>query len=306
MQMPHPGYSRTAPSAAPIAAPPVAAVAFAPAPAEAGERYPTQSQSWSRSPVTVVESSEVEGGADCWQLVPCLGRTGRPLLVEPAWTMPSLDSVGLPASVEVRVEPIAAAGEPRVTEMAERDALEVSVHLTAAAIPALVDYFAVGYDRAALQDRMLTLLGAEPSIWVTVQEFFFGWIRDRANTFPGTDDNDVCHGPARQFYNETLYNGGSDRSTEASALLLHDHYCLVGDDIAPRFGDYLYNPGAHSARFILTDPATHRDVVFSAQSGGFSAYRFWWADEDMSGQPFAHQPMTDYRHKLVDTWRRCR
>ena len=173
MQMPHPGYSRTAPSAAPIAAPPVAAVAFAPAPAEAGERYPTQSQSWSRSPVTVVESSEVEGGADCWQLVPCLGRTGRPLLVEPAWTMPSLDSVGLPASVEVRVEPIAAAGEPRVTEMAERDALEVSVHLTAAAIPALVDYFAVGYDRAALQDRMLTLLGAEPSIWVTVQEFFF-------------------------------------------------------------------------------------------------------------------------------------
>ncbi len=223
-----------------------------------------------------------------------------------AGATPSLESVGLPASVEVRVQPIEVAGEPQVPEMAERDALEVSVNLTAASIPALVDYFAVGYDRAALQDRLVTLLGAKSSNWVSVQEFFVGWIRDRANTFPGADDNDVCHGPARQFYNDTLYNGGSDRSTEASALLLKEHYCLVGDDIAPRFGDYLYNPGAHSARFILTDPATHRDVVFSVQSGGFSAYRFWWADEDMSGKPFAHEPMTDYRQKRVDTWRRCR
>jgi hypothetical protein len=89
-------------------------------------------------------------------------------------------------------------------------------------------------------------------------------------------------------------------------LLLHDHYCLVDDDVAPRFGDYLYNPTAHSARYVLMDPATGRDVVFSIQSGGFSAYRFWWADEDMSGKPFAHEPRIDYRQKLVDVWRRCR
>jgi hypothetical protein len=141
---------------------------------------------------------------------------------------------------------------------------------------------------------------------VQVQEFMFGWIRERANTFPQVEDNDVCHGPARLFYSDILYNGGYDRSTEAVAVLLTDHYCLVADDAAPRFGDYLYNPGAHSARYILKDPATGRDVIFSVQSGGLSAYRFYWADEDMSGQPFAHQPLPDYRAALVDTWRRCR
>jgi hypothetical protein len=65
------------------------------------------------------------------------------------------------------------------------------------------------------------------------------------------------------------------------------------------------NPGAHSARYILRDPATGRDVIFSVQSGGSSSYRFYWADEDMSGKPFDHQPMSNYRQALVDTWRRC-
>jgi hypothetical protein len=218
----------------------------------------------------------------------------------------SADPVALSPSVETRVEPIQVAGQPMVPELAERDALAVSVKLSADSIPALVDYFAVGYDRAALQTRMRTLLGAEPSRWVQVQEFMFGWIRERANTFPQGDDNDVCHGPARLFYSDILYNDGYDRSTEHVAVLLTDHYCPVADDSPPRFGDYLYNPGAHSARYILKDPATGRDVIFSVQSGGTSAYRFYWADEDMSGHPFAHQPLPDYRATLVDTWRRCR
>jgi hypothetical protein len=218
----------------------------------------------------------------------------------------SAEPVALSPSIEVRVEPIQVAGEPHVPELAVRDALAVSVKLAADSIPALVDYFAVGYDRAALEARMRSLLGAEPSLWVQVQEFMFGWIRERANTFPQVDDNDVCHGPARLFYSDILYNGGYDRSTEAVAVLLTDHYCQVADDAPPRFGDYLYNPGAHSARYILKDPATGRDVMFSVQSGGISAYRFYWADEDMSGKPFDHQPMPDYRQVLVDTWRRCK
>ena len=218
----------------------------------------------------------------------------------------SPDPVALSPSVQVRVEPIQVAGEPAVPEMAERDALAVSVNLSADSIPALVDYFAVGYDRAALEARMRSLLGIEASQWVEVQEFMFGWIRDRANTFPQPGDNDVCHGPARQFYTDVLYNGQYDASTEAVAVLLADHYCQIADDAPPRFGDYLYNPGAHSARYILKDPATGRDIVFSVQSGGISAYRFYWADEDMSGKPFDHQPMPDYRLTLVDTWRRCK
>ncbi len=62
----------------------------------------------------------------------------------------------------------------------------------------------------------------------------------------------------------------------------------------------------HDAGYILKDPASGRDVIFSVQSGGFSAYRFYWADEDMSRKPFGHQPMPNYRAQLVDTWRRCR
>jgi hypothetical protein len=218
----------------------------------------------------------------------------------------SSEPVALSPSVEVRVEPIQVAGQPHVPELAVRDALAVSVNVSAATIRALVDYFAVGYDRVALDSRLRSLLGDTPSRWVEVQDFMFGWIRERANTFPGTDDNDVCHGPARLFYSDVLYNGGYDRSTEAVAVLLTDHYCQVADDAPPRFGDYLYNPGAHSARYILRDPASGRDIVFSVQSGGISAYRFYWADEDMSGKPFDHQPMIDYRQALVDTWRRCR
>jgi hypothetical protein len=58
--------------------------------------------------------------------------------------MPSLESVGLATSVEVRVQPIAVSGEPMVPEMAERDALDISVHLSPDSVPAIVDYFAVG------------------------------------------------------------------------------------------------------------------------------------------------------------------
>jgi hypothetical protein len=218
----------------------------------------------------------------------------------------SAQSVDMSPSVEVRVEPIQVAGEPHVPELAERDALAVSVKLAADSIPALVDFFAVGYDRAALEARMRSLLGADPARWVPVQTFMFGWIRERANSFPQADDNDVCHGPARLFYSDILYNSEYDRSTEAVAVLLTDHYCPVAENALPRFGDYLYIPGAHSARYILKDPASGRDVVFSVQSGGISAYRFYWADEDMSGRPFDHQPMPEYRQALVDTWRRCK
>lgn len=218
----------------------------------------------------------------------------------------SADPVALSPSVEVRVESIQVSGEPKVPDLVERDALAVWFNLSAQSIPALVGYFGVGYDRTALEDRLRSLLGTADSKWVRVQEFLFGWVRDRANTFPQVNDNDVCHGPARQFYSDVLYNGDYDSSTEAVAVLLDDHYCQVADDAPARFGDYLYNPGAHSARYILMDPATSRDIVFSVQSGGFSPYRFYWADEDMSGKPFEHQPMSDYREALVDVWRRCR
>ncbi len=93
---------------------------------------------------------------------------------------------------------------------------------------------------------------------------------------------------------------------DAAAQLLMNHYCLLGTDVAPAFGDYLSVPNQHAGRYVLRDPATGRDVSFSVQSGGTVPYRFAWLDEDFSGTPFARQADPSVPRTRVDVWRRCR
>jgi hypothetical protein len=141
---------------------------------------------------------------------------------------------------------------------------------------------------------------------VSLEKILPNWVGERANTYPGQGDNDVCHGPTRQFFTPQLSNGGKDRSTEPVVILLKDSYCMLDEAREPSFGDYLYTSGKHSGRYVMTDPKSGRGISFSVQSGGIAAYHFWWLDEDFSGKPFERRPMKNWRSEMVDVFRRCR
>jgi hypothetical protein len=61
----------------------------------------------------------------------------------------------------------------------------------------------------------------------------------------------------------------------------------------------------HAGRYILRDPASGRDIAFSVQSGVNAPCRFYWVDEDLSGQPFGHAPDPHVFSTRIDVWRRC-
>ncbi len=208
--------------------------------------------------------------------------------------------------VEVRIDEAEAPGTCASQSHCDGSTLRIQLRITPSNVDGLADYFGQGFERSLITSRLDAELGSAASAWVRLEKILPGWVGERAGTFPKEGDNDVCHGPARQFFQPTLENGGSDRSTEPVAILLKDFYCPVANDEEPSFGDYLYIPGRHSGRFILKDPASGRAITFSIQSGGFPAYRFWWADEDFSGSPFDRKPKKNFREELTDVWRRCR
>jgi hypothetical protein len=220
--------------------------------------------------------------------------------------LPPLTSIELPSSVEVRISNAEPTGVPMATP-GEGDTLDLQIHLTSSNQDAVLSYFGVGFDPQDVAGRVRERLASSGGdTWVPLQEIFGGWFADKANTFPRQGDNEVCHGPARQFFQDELRNGPYDRSTEATEMVLKEDYCLVPDDVEPRFGDYLYVVGMHSGRFILKAPDSGRWISFSVQSGGNVPYRFWWVDEDFSGHPFACVPYVNFRRDRVDVWRRCR
>lgn len=220
--------------------------------------------------------------------------------------LPPMESVGWPATVPVRI------GEARATGVAlappgHPDVLTVEVQVTRENRADLARHLAVGFDPASIESALDRVLAADPAgAWVPLQVLLGGWLSAKTNTFPVDGDNEVCFGPARQFFQPDLRNGGYDRSTEAVMRVLQDGYCPVPDGVEPRFGDFLNLANQHAGRFILEDPATGRWVGFSVQSGGQASYRFWWVDEDFSGAPFAHAPDPDGVRRRVDVWRRCR
>jgi hypothetical protein len=219
--------------------------------------------------------------------------------------LPSMDDTPWPSTVPLRVAEARAAGQPRA-EPGHFDTLTVELQVTPAnrndIAPALV-----GFDPAGVGAHVDAVLAEHPDgAWVELQALLGGWLADKVGTFPEGDDNDVCFGPARQFYQAQLQNGGYDRSTEAIAKVLVDDYALLPDGAEPRFGDVLNLVGKHAGRYIATDPASGRWVGFSVQSGGNAPYRFWWVDEDFSGAPFDHVADPDGVRERVDVWRRSR
>lgn len=213
-------------------------------------------------------------------------------------------SATLDPAVRVRVTPTVLKGRAKVNP-AQRDALKVEIRLTADALDAAAEYFGTGFGRPAMRTRMAEMLGGSPELWVDVADLMPNWVGDRVNTFPAGSDTDVCYGAAREFY-ASNQDARHNASTEASSLLLMNHYCLLGEDVAPAFGDYLSVPNQHAGRYVLRDPATGRDVSFSVQSGGNAPYRFAWLDEDFSRSPFAREADPTLRTTRVDVWRRCR
>ena len=194
-----------------------------------------------------------------------------------------------------------------MAEPGHLDTLRVELQVTPSNRVDVVDHLGVGFDPAGIEARLDAILASQPEgAWVEVQDLLGSWLAEKAGTFPVEGDNEVCHGPARQFFQPELRNGGWDRSTEAVMKVLKDGYCLVPDDVEPRFGDYLYVVGMHSGRFILKDPASGRWIGYSVQSGGNAPYRFWWVDEDFSGAPFDRVADPDAVRERVDVWRRCR
>jgi hypothetical protein len=220
--------------------------------------------------------------------------------------LPSMESVGWPSTVPVRVQEVPATGQP-MAEPGHPDTLRVELGVTPSNRADIARYLAVGFDPADLDARLDAVLAADPEgTWVELQDLLGGWLAEKADTFPVEGDNEVCFGPARQFFASELRNGGYDRSTEAVMKVLRDGYCPVPEDVEPRFGDFLNVVGAHAGRFILKDPGSGRWIGFSVQSGGNAPYRFWWVDEDFSGAPFDRIADPDGVRERVDVWRRCR
>ncbi len=216
--------------------------------------------------------------------------------------VPTNTTLGLP--VAARVTPISVAGKS-LPKSAHRAALKVEVRLTPDSLDRAAEYFGTGFDRTATRSRLVALLGKAPSIWVNAAAILPNWVGKQVNTFPARGDSDVCFGAAREFYAQKQ-DARHNVSTEASNMLLANHYCLLGRDVVPTFGDYLNKPNLHAARYVLRDPASGRDVVFSVQSGGEAPYRFSWLDEDFSSDPFAGKPDPTVLKTQVDVWRRCR
>ncbi|GAA3345676.1 hypothetical protein GCM10020358_53640 [Amorphoplanes nipponensis] len=216
---------------------------------------------------------------------------------------PATDATLDPA-VRVRVTPTVLKGKAKA-EPAQRAALKVEIRLTADTLDGAARYFGTGFGAQAMRTRLAERLGGSGEAWVNLAEVLPNWVGDRVNTFPSGADTDVCYGAAREFY-APQQDERHNASTEASSLLLGGHYCLLGNDVAPTFGDYLSVPNQHAGRYVLRDPASGRDVSFSVQSGGNAPYRFAWLDEDFSASPFAGEPDPTVLTTRVDVWRRCR
>jgi len=211
----------------------------------------------------------------------------------------------LDPNIQIRVTQIEVPGECLIPGYEERDALKIEVLTTAQNSANIASYFATGFNKQTMAEKLLGILGTQSEKWVDIKALFPNWLSQNINTFPVDGENEVCHGAAREFY-YTDQDPALNASTEATTLLLANYYCEVTDSQTLTFGDYLYIPGMHSGRYMLKDPSSGRHIGFSVQSGGNAPYRFWWIDEDFSGNPFARTPKQNLFSTTIDIWRRCK
>lgn len=208
-------------------------------------------------------------------------------------------------NTNVRITEIQVQGTSLVPGYEARDALKIEILISDENINDVLDYFSTGFDRIIMQQRLDSLLDIQNNYWIDIKDVFPNWLSNKINTFPVEGDNEVCHGAAREFY-YTQQDCRINASTEATSLLLHNYYKRIPESANPVFGDYLYIPGMHSGRYIMQDPDSKRHICFSVQSGGFCPYRFYWIDEDFSGDPFAHTPKENLFSTHIDVWRRSK
>lgn len=199
-------------------------------------------------------------------------------------------------------------------------ALDIRFQIRADNLEALAHYFGTSYSEKETLNQLTLLLGNNSDRWISIKDLLQGWPAQWINRFPAEktqvdhlifngqemNANDVCHGVARQFFQNELSNKrGGDRSTEATEFLLKTKYVCLSDGVEPSFGDYLYLPGIHSIRFILKDPVSNRWIGFSAWSSSNTPYRLWWVDQDYTfpGGLTGPQPKADFPLKF-DIWRK--
>jgi len=208
-------------------------------------------------------------------------------------------------NIQIRITQIEVPGDCLIPGYEERDALKVEILATSQSADIIAAYFATGFNKQVVENNLAEKLGTQDEAWINLKDLLPNWLSEKISTFPVDGDNEVCHGAAREFY-YVDQDSELNASTEATTLLLANYYCEVAESEALTFGDYLYIPGMHSGRYVLKDPNSGRHIGFSVQSGGNAPYRFWWIDEDFSGNPFAHEPKQDLFNTTIDVWRRCK
>ncbi len=211
----------------------------------------------------------------------------------------------LSEDILIRITEIEVEGTCLVPGYEERDALKIEVLINTQNNEMISSWFGIGFNKEEMQNTIAQLLGSENEVWIDVKELLPNWLKNRINTFPVEGDNEVCHGAAREFY-YVEQEASLNASTEATTLMLSNYYCTKTDISNLVFGDYLYVPGQHSGRYLLKDPDSGRHIVFSVQSGGIGAYRFWWMNEDFSGNPFGHKAVDSLLTTRIDVYRRCK
>jgi len=215
------------------------------------------------------------------------------------------DPPSLDPNIQLRITQIEVPGDCLIPGYEERDALRIEILASNQNSTNIVSYFATGFNKQTMTNRLAEIIGTQTEVWIDLQDLFSNWLNEKVSTFPIVGDNEVCHGAAREFYYDEQ-ESSLNASTEATTLMLANYYCEVSDTQSLTFGDYLYIPGMHSGRYVLKDPNTGRHICFSVQSGGNAPYRFWWIDEDFSGDPFGHTPKSDLFKSTIDIWRRCK
>jgi len=219
--------------------------------------------------------------------------------------IPFSNPPNLDPNIEIQISEIEVPGECLVPGYEERDALRIEILANLQNVESIVSYFGTGFNKQTMSENLIEMIGSQTEKWVDLQDLFPNWLGDKISTFPIEGDNEVCHGAAREFY-YSEQESSLNASTEATSLMLDGYYCEVSDEQSLSFGDYLYIPGMHSGRYVLKDPNSGRHISFSVQSGGNAPYRFWWIDEDFSGDPFANTAKQDLFITTIDIWRRCK